>query len=215
MTKHSLYTGFVFFFIISLCSTPVCGQADSLSRKVSVDSLNKVATPVQNPRKVDSVIRLHSPKKAAIRSALVPGWGQIYNRKYWKLPLVYGGLGLTGGLFIYNMQSYREFRQAYQVRVAYGRNPQDPVNLANYTALQEIYKRLDPEVIRLYRDDARRNVDYSALFFILFWGLQVVDAAVDAHLKSFDVSPDLSFRFRFGHSQMANTTGVSLVFAFK
>jgi hypothetical protein len=215
LTKHTLYTGFLFLLLVFVFGNPACGQTDTLSRRVPVDSLNKVATPVQNKAKVDSVIRLHSPKKAAIRSALVPGLGQIYNKRYWKLPIVYGGLGLTGGLFIYNLQSYREFRQAYQVRVAYGRNPQDPVNLANYNSLEQIYKVLDPEVIRLYRDDARRNVDYSALFFILFWGLQVVDAAVDAHLKSFDVSPDLSFRFKFGHSQMAGTTGFSLVLAFK
>lgn len=198
-----------------LFSHAVCGQADSLSRKVPVDSLNQVATPVQNPRKVDSVIRLHSPKKAAIRSAILPGWGQIYNRRYWKLPLVYGGLGVTGGLFIYNLQFYRELRQAYQVRVAYSQTPQDPAVLASYQALSQRYKILDAEVIRLYRDDSRRNVDYSALFFILFWGLQVVDAAVDAHLKSFDVSPDLSFRFQFGRSQMANTTGISFILAFK
>jgi hypothetical protein len=69
--------------------------------------------------------------------------------------------------------------------------------------------------LRFYRDDFRKNIDYSVLFFLLFWGLNVVDATVDGHLKAFDVSPDLSFKFRLGPSQMAGTTGVSLVLAFK
>ena len=65
--------------------------------------------------------------------------------------------------------------------------------------------------LRSYRDSYRRDIDYSVIFFVLLWGLNVVDAAVDAHLKSFDVSPDLSFRFQPGHSEMAGTNGVSLV----
>jgi hypothetical protein len=69
--------------------------------------------------------------------------------------------------------------------------------------------------LRTYRDEFRRNVDYSALFFIVLWGLNVVDAAVDAHLRTFDVTPDLGFKFKFGHSEMAGTTGLSLVLAFK
>jgi len=61
------------------------------------------------------------------------------------------------------------------------------------------------------RDQYRRDIDYSALFFMVMWGLNVVDAAVDAHLKGFDVSPDLSFRIKPGHSEMAGTNGLSLV----
>ncbi|HEX2682930.1 MAG TPA: DUF5683 domain-containing protein, partial [Ferruginibacter sp.] len=62
-----------------------------------------------------------------------------------------------------------------------------------------------------FRNQVRQNVDYSALFFILFWGLNVVDATVDAHLKTFDVSDDLSLQIRAGYSPLANTNGISLV----
>lgn len=194
---------------------------DSL-RKIPVDSLPVVAAPVSNTPKTDSVLKNHSPRKAALRSALIPGWGQIYNKKYWKLPIVYGALGVSGGVFIYYLQTYRELRIAYRGRVE-AVPKRDPVTglllPADSTYYKKItnpfYKTVDVNALRSYRDEFRRDIDFSALAFILLWGLQVVDATVDAHLKSFDVSSDLSFKVKFGHSQMAGTSGVSLVFAFK
>jgi hypothetical protein len=81
--------------------------------------------------------------------------------------------------------------------------------------LAPIYQQLEINQVRNFRDQYRQNIDYSVLVFILLWGLNVADAAVDAHLKSFDVSPDLGFHLRFGHSQLAGTNGVSFVLAFK
>ena len=65
--------------------------------------------------------------------------------------------------------------------------------------------------VKNFRNQVRQNVDYSVLFFVLFWGLNVADAAVDAHLKTFDVSNDLSLQLKPGYSQLANTNGISLV----
>ena len=149
-----------------------------------------------------------SPRKAAIRSAIIPGWGQIYNKKYWKLPIVYGALGITGYIFFDNINTYREYRKAYGIRYRAALPVPDSTG---YNELKEIYKIIEPNSIRAARDEFRRYIDYSVLFFILFWGLNVVDAAVDSHLKSFDVSPDLSFRFKPGYSEMAGTTGLSFV----
>ena len=64
---------------------------------------------------------------------------------------------------------------------------------------------------KYYRDEYRRDIDYSVLFFVVLWGLNVVDAAVDAHLKAFDVSPDLSIQLKPGRSELAGTHGLSLV----
>lgn len=220
---------FIFFLLqasVGFCqvdSTKPPAIFDSTKPRIPVDSLPKVDSPVVNNKsKVDSVLLRHSPKKAAIRSALIPGWGQFYNKKYWKIPIVYGALGISGGVFIFNLQSYRDFRFAYKARIQASTPRTDPTTGAtlppdstNYNKLDEIYKVLDPNAIRTYRDSYRSSIDYSALLFILMWGLNVVDATVDAHLKAFDVSPDLSFRFKLGPSQMAGTTGVSLVLAFK
>ena len=147
-----------------------------------------------------------------MRSAIVPGLGQIYNKKYWKLPIIYGGLGVTGYVFLDNIKTYKEYKFAYAARIKAEPPTKDSTD---YNQLKDIYKVLSPGSIRSARDEFRRYVDYSALIFLLLWGLNVVDAAVDAHLKSFDVSPDLSLHLRAGYSDMARTNGLSLVISFK
>lgn len=221
MNKKQVYGFLVVAFILPM--SILHAQTDSLPkrsdsvvmndtmRKIPADSLATVATPVANPKKVDSVIKFYSPRNAAIRSAIIPGWGQIYNKKYWKLPIVYGALGFTGYIFFYNLQTYRELKFAYAGRVEATRG-----DSAKYDLIQNpFYKTVDINALQSYRNEYRKNIDYSGLVFIILWGLQVVDAAVDAHLKAFDVSPDLSFKVKFGHSAIAGTNGVSFVLALK
>jgi hypothetical protein len=186
-----------------------------LKAQTIIDSAgNKVELPTEKDRKIDSVLREHSPKKAAIRSAILPGWGQAYNKKYWKIPLVYGALGTTAGFFFYNLNTYRDLRFAYKAKY----NASLPPPQRDTTDLAKIKPRLQPidiESLRYYRNEYRRNIDYSVIFFLLAWGLNVVDATVDAHLKSFDVSPDLSLKLKAGYSDVAQTKGVSLILSFK
>ena len=165
-------------------------------------------TSASKKSKIDTTKKVHSPKIAARRSAIIPGWGQAYNKKYWKIPIVYTGLGISGYIFVNNIKIYKEYKFAYSARI----KAQPPtLDSTDYDQLDDIYKVLSPNSIRSARDEFRRYVDYSALIFILLWGLNVVDAAVDAHLKNFDISPDLSLRIRPGYSDMARTNGVSLV----
>ena len=147
-------------------------------------------------------------------SAIIPGWGQVYNKKYWKVPIIYAALGITGYIFIDNIKTYKEYKFAYAARYK-AEQPPPVQDSTDYYKLKELYKLISPESIRAARDRFRQYVDYSALFFILFWGLNVVDATVDAHLKSFDVSPDLSLQIKAGHSEMAGTNGVSLILHIK
>ena len=183
--------------------------ADTSRPPVVTDSLNKAAEPVAD-KKVDSVLKVHSPRKAIIRSAIIPGWGQVYNKKYWKLPLIYGALGATAYVFVDNLQVYRDSRFAYKAK--YQASQGDSSLLADVKPEYMVYSL---ESLRANRDQFRKYIDYSVLFFVFFWGLNVVDAAVDAHLKSFDVSPDLSLRIKPGYSEMAGTKGVSIILAFK
>jgi hypothetical protein len=121
---------------------------------------------------------------------------------------VYAALGITGYIFLDNIKTYKEYRFAYAARVKAEQVPHDSTD---YFKLKDLYKVISPGSIQAARNRFRQYVDYSALFFIVFWGLNVVDATVDAHLKSFDVSPDLSLEIKPGHSEMAGTNGISLV----
>ncbi|UAY52812.1 DUF5683 domain-containing protein [Ferruginibacter albus] len=152
---------------------------------------------------IPDTLKKFNPRIATIRSAIIPGWGQIYNRKYWKLPLVYGALGTTAGIFFYNLSTYNELKDAYVILVNN--------DSANFNKIDPKLRNLSPEAIRSYRNLFRQNIDYSVLFFLLFWGLNVVDATVDAHLKAFDVSSDLSLQIKAGYSPLARTNGISLV----
>ena len=155
----------------------------------------------------DSLNNVHSPRKAAIRSALIPGWGQVYNKKYWKVPIVYGALGTTGVVFVYNLKTYKELRMAYRGKY----NARVFKDSTDFFKMESRYIPISEESLRFNRNEFRRNIDYTVLVFIALWGLNVVDATVDAHLKSFDVSPDLSLKIKPGHSELANTSGLSLV----
>lgn len=146
----------------------------------------------------------HAPRKATIRSAIVPGWGQAYNKKYWKIPLVYGALGTCVGFFIYNRNEYIDARDAYRLKM--------DGNPANDFLIKPKFRQVDPEAIRRYRNEVRQNVDYSVLFFLVCWGLNVVDATVDAYLKSFDVSENLSLRIKPAYLPATGQASLSFVF---
>ncbi len=163
--------------------------------------------------KVDSLIKAqHSPRKAAIRSAIIPGWGQIYNRKYWKVPIVWGALGVTGYIFFNNLHTYQDLKFSYAAKYKASVPPYDSID---YKQIKDKYMPIDPEALKAGRNQYRQYIDYAAVFFIIFWGLNVVDAAVDAHLKAFDISPDLSLRIKPNYNPLAKAGGVSFVFNFK
>ncbi len=155
----------------------------------------------------------HSPRKATIRSAIIPGWGQAYNKKYWKIPIVYAAIGIPVGTFLYNKRWYNRTRDAARMISA------DPIDTANYR--QRVNEKLyifftDPTgslpSLLNYRNEFRRNMDYSILFVLLTWGLNVIDATVDGHLKEFDVSDNLSMQIRPTILSGNTTAGISFVF---
>jgi hypothetical protein len=155
----------------------------------------------------------HSPRKATIRSAIIPGWGQAYNKKYWKIPIVYAAIGIPVGTFLYNKRWYNRTRDAARMISA------DPIDTTNYR--QRVNEKLyifftDPTgslpSLLNYRNEFRRNMDYSILFVLLTWGLNVIDATVDGHLKEFDVSDNLSMQIRPTILSGNTTAGISFVF---
>ncbi len=138
---------------------------------------------------------------------MVPGWGQITNKQAWKLPFVYAAVGIPAYLFFDNIKTYRDLRDAYILRLDNDTSNDDQI--PNYL------RRLSTADLKLNRDAFRRNVDYSVLAFIIGWGLQVVDAAVFAHLKDFDVGDNLSMRLKPQLNPNLRSGGMSVVFTFK
>lgn len=188
--------------ILLCCFISLCTQAQKQD-SLHIDTKGKITTSPVAP--VTDTAKPYNPKKAIIRSAMLPGWGQVTNKRTWKIIPIYAALGTTGYLFFRNLNQYKTSKRAYA-------NATDG-NTANDNLIPEPYYsvRLQPDRIRTFRNSVRQNVDYSVLFFIIFWGLNVADAAVDAHLKTFDVSDNLALQFKPGYSEMANTTGLSLV----
>lgn len=216
--KHSIFILLLFFAEATFSNLHAQTILDSTGKKMDSFTKNNVV--------VDTSANIHSPHKASVRSAMLPGWGQIYNKSYWKLPVIYGALGTTGVIFVHNVKTYKELRFAFTARYE-ASLPTPATAPANYTGpyqdstkfrmLKSVYQnpRLYLNQIKENRDAFRRNVDYSVLVFAIFWALNIVDASVDANLKSFDVSPDLGFRFKAGYSDMARTNGVGLVLYIK
>jgi hypothetical protein len=138
---------------------------------------------------------VHSPKKASIFSACLPGLGQAYNKKYWKIPIIYGGFATLGYFIRWNNQNYTVSKQAYK-----DLTDTDPAT-DSYKKLKEIiYFNLNnpSDVVNLKQglisnqDYYRRNRDLLIIVTIAFYGLNIIDASVDAHFYHFDISDDLS-----------------------
>ncbi|MCX6273249.1 MAG: DUF5683 domain-containing protein [Bacteroidetes bacterium] len=133
------------------------------------------------------VKKKHSPNKAALYSAVIPGLGQVYNRKYWKTPVIYVGFG-TFYYFIHaNNVEYQKFKDAYDF-VAGGRTDQSKHN--SYADKYAESSLLDG------RNYYRRNRDFSIILASAWYLLNVVDAAVDAYLFDYDVGDDLTIKLR-------------------
>ncbi|SDD33520.1 DUF5683 domain-containing protein [Niabella drilacis] len=140
------------------------------------------------------------PNKAMWRSIILPGWGQVYNRKAWKAPIVYAELGTTAGLFVYNYKWFKRFQYAYNVAFNI-QNGTDSLTGPNFAKVYERLKRpffltggINGNGLQSRRGAFRQDMDYALVFFLIGWALNVVDATVDAHLSGFNVGSKLSLQ---------------------
>jgi hypothetical protein len=141
----------------------------------------------------------HSPKKASIYSTILPGLGQAYNKKYWKIPIIYIGFGTLGYFIGWNNNFYKTYKQAY-VDLTDGDD-----NTNSYLDLDasKYYDLNNPTDYNNFKTGLskqqeyyRRNRDLLIISTIGFYGLNIIDASVDAHFFDFDISDDLSFNWQ-------------------
>jgi len=119
-------------------------------------------------------------RKASIMSAVLPGLGQAYNKKYWKIPVIYAGLGGFGYMFLTNNKQYNLYRANV---IAY--NDNDSLTLPSMPE----YSSDQSQILKL---QYRKNRDFAVIGFSIVYLINIIDANVDAHLRTFDVSDDLS-----------------------
>ena len=142
--------------------------------KIAIDGITEIST--------DTV--KHSPKLAGYLSLVLPGLGQAYNRKYWKIPIIYVGLGALTYLSIDNHRNYVKYRDAYIARIN------------NVEGSEDIFPLYSTENIRVYKNAYWKDRDYMIIMTVVFYSLNILDAIVDAHFFSYDISDDLSFRLQ-------------------
>lgn len=148
------------------------------------------------------VVVEHSARKATIYSAVFPGLGQIYNRKYWKVPLVYGGFVTLGYFINFNNERYQTFKQAYLDIT--DNNPYTNSHL--YLKVNPYFLRPDrvsnyTSALKSSKDSWRRNRDLVIIGTAVFYAVNIIDASVDAHFFNFDVGDDLTFNWAPGPMQ--------------
>ena len=172
------------------------------NQKPNQKSNQNIVLPKGKHGKIDTTH--YSPKKAALRALAFPGLGQVYNKKYWKLPIVYGLMGGVIYLLAANVKLLREYN-------GYIRNIYD--SIPNPSPIDQ----LDVTGIETYRDTYRRNVQLAAFGTALVWGLSIVDAVVDAHLHSFDINDKLSMKIKPQFNSFDNSfyTGLAVNLTFK
>jgi hypothetical protein len=133
----------------------------------------------------DSVMeKMHSPTKATLMSTFLPGLGQAYNKKYWKIPIIYAGFGIMTYFIVTNTNEYINYKCAYIEK-------ENGDTAGSYADLVNKYTASDLLSAREYY---RRNTEISILVTTLWYILNIVDAAVDAHLFTYNLSQDLSLR---------------------
>ncbi len=137
----------------------------------------------------------HSAKKATVLSIVLPGAGQVYNKKIWKVPIIYAGLGGFGYMFYINQNQYSIYRKNL---IAENDKDSTTVNSSGFSSSQLQSQKL---YYRKFRD-------LSAFGVILMYALNVIDANVDGHLKTFDVSDDLSLELKAKPIFIGSQTGI-------
>jgi hypothetical protein len=133
----------------------------------------------------DSILeKQHSPLKAALMSICLPGLGQVYNKKYWKVPIIYAGLGVMTYYIVTWAQQYSTYKNAYIAAV----------NHDSTSQYEDLINKYSEEDLLNARENYRRNLEVTCIITGVWYILNIVDAAVDAHLFTYNISENLSLK---------------------
>ena len=190
----------VFLLVISLFVFAQVNPNDTLRvEKLTKDSISaikeksevQIISDIEKVNAPAKVMKLN-PTKAGLYSAVLPGLGQLYNKKYWKIPLVWGAVGTGVGIAIWNDRQYRRYRDAFVSEL----NGQ-PHEFSGI-------KGVDKNVLGNVQDRSKRQRDYAIGITALIYVLNIMDAVVDAHLYEGRHDPDLAIKPAVIYDEMSN-----------
>ncbi|HRS53597.1 MAG TPA: DUF5683 domain-containing protein [Bacteroidales bacterium] len=140
-----------------------------------------IAFPQNTATNTDTIkTKIHSPKKAAWMSAVLPGLGQAYNKKYWKIPIIWAGTGAISFSVAYNRNKYVTYRNAYKLRID------------NDTTTIDKFPFFSTNYLQTLKNYYRRNLELSIICAAALYTLNIIDATVDAYLYDFNINDDIS-----------------------
>ncbi len=190
--KDFYIIGFILFFGFNSFAQ---NKKDNDSLKIDTDLTVVMDTIKRKP------INILAPSKAAFFSAVLPGLGQAYNRKYWKIPIVYAALG--AGVYFYstNNKEYNRYRDAYKRRLAGFDDDEFP--------------GVSDDGLINAQQTLKRNKELSLLITIGLYALNILDANVDAHLLQYNIDDNLALKPHFQYNEMENSSDLGLTLNFK
>ncbi|WP_406684745.1 DUF5683 domain-containing protein [Seonamhaeicola sp. MEBiC1930] len=204
LNKSVIVSVFAFLFCFSL-------TAQEKEKKVKKKRISKEIV-------VDSIVERKpinplSPAKAAFYSAVLPGLGQAYNKKYWKIPIVYAALGTGVYFYITNNNEYNRYRDAYKRRLA---GFTDDEFYFDSNGNQLTSPRVTTDRLEEAQDFYSRNKEISLLVTLGIYALNIIDANVDAHLLQYNVDENLSLapHYKFNEFDATSSLGLTLNFKF-
>ena len=185
---------FLICFVFGLTLTAMAQQPDTVAVKSKRDSLNRKQDSVTSKPYKPKITKektyhpdtLHDPHKAVMRSLMIPGWGQVYNHSWYKVPFIYAGLALLGDVVVYNQKYYNIFLKEAKLRekgiVGTSANNPDLAFVSN-------------DDVVTYTNSYRRDRDLGILGFVGAWGVQMIEAYVNAKfIRSYTMDNNLSFK---------------------
>lgn len=201
MPNNRLYTSLFFLFF-------ACSFGFSQTETDSIPKTNPKEVVIDSASVTREPLNILAPSRAAFYSAVLPGLGQAYNKKYWKIPIIYAALGT--GIYIYldNDKVYDRYRDAYKSR------------LAGFTN-DEFYgdgttPKVSNEGLIRAQNTLRRNKELALLITFGLYVLNIIDANVDAHLLQYNLDENLALKphFKFDEQERSTNLGVTLNFKF-
>ncbi|QJD94762.1 hypothetical protein HH214_02160 [Mucilaginibacter robiniae] len=201
---HKLFILVSLFVGLALCAR--AQQPDTLKVKNRTDSLNRKQDSITSkpfvPRASKKIRQYHpdsthSPGLAFRRSGYIPGWGQLYNHKWWKVPIIYTGIGLLGSAIIFNQTNYHHYLKLYNIaRKGTGESSGNDTQSADYLEYESLSKNGVTETqLQTAVVGYQRNFQLSILGLMGAWGIQMIDAYIDAKfIHSYSMDNNLSFK---------------------